>query len=257
MRIERRDPTLKYPRAIREEKRRLVLDWLLEFRVSSIELLAQRLGLTYQSSYKFFRSLLDDQIIQHFKSVHTNQARYLMLTKTGVDMLQVAGRDVSKAQTQTSRLNRYSHIMHDLAVQRAVLKRLAHYDEVIWDQHITLPDRYEKPDALLHSPKNYWVALDYERWRKEDKRIYLAFLNHAKALVKRHYSGVYYLFDRAHDLWHYQTLFAAQEWPEYNYNRQTGKITPPGTHFQPDAIEHLRDCFLFIHEPHTPTMDSH
>ena len=104
MRIERRDPTLKYPRAIREEKLRLVLDWLLEFRVSSVELLARRLGLTYQSSYKFFRSLLDDQIIQHFKSVYTNQARYLMLTKTGVDMLQVAGRDVSKAQTQTSRL---------------------------------------------------------------------------------------------------------------------------------------------------------
>ncbi len=78
-------------------------------------------------------------------------------------MLQVAGRDVAKAQTQTSRLNRYSHIMHDLAVQRAVLKRLAHYNEVIWDQHINLPDQFDNPDALLHSPKNYWVALDYER----------------------------------------------------------------------------------------------
>ena len=62
--------------------------------------------------------------------------------------------------------------------------------------------------------------------------------------------------DRAHDLWHYQTLFAAQEWPEYQYNRQTGKITPAGTHLTPDAIEHLRDCFLFIHEPHTHQMDS-
>ena len=256
MRIERRDPTLKYPRAVREEKLRLVLDWLLEFRVSSVELLAQRLGLTYQSSYKFFRSLLDDQIIQHFKSVHTHHARYLMLTPTGAAILQDAGRDISKALTTTSRLNRYSHIMHDLAVQRVVLKRLDHYDEVIWDKHITLPDQYEKPDALLHSPKNYWVALDYERWRKEDKRIYLAFLNHAKALVKRHYSGVYYLFDREHDLLHYQTLFAAQERPEYQYNRKTGKITLAGTHFQPDAIEHLRECFLFIHEPHSNTLDS-
>ena len=83
MRIERRDPTLTYPRAVREEKLRLVLDWLLEFRVSSVELLATRLGLTYHSSYKFFRSLLDDQIIQPFKSIHTHQARYLMLTKAG------------------------------------------------------------------------------------------------------------------------------------------------------------------------------
>ena len=90
-------------------------------------------------------------------------------------MLQVAGRDVSKAQTQTSRLNRYSHIMHDLAVQSAVLKRLDHYDDVIWDKHITLPDQYEKPDALMHSPKNYWVAFEYERWRKE-KKAHLSFL---------------------------------------------------------------------------------
>ena len=57
MRIEHRDPTLKYPRAIREDKRRLVLDWLLEFQFSSVEFLAQRLGLTYHGSYKFFRSL--------------------------------------------------------------------------------------------------------------------------------------------------------------------------------------------------------
>ncbi len=83
MRIERRDPTLKYPRAVREEKRRLVLDWLLEFQFSSVDLLARRLGLTYQSSYKFFRALLDAQIIQSFKSVYTNQVRYLMLTKAG------------------------------------------------------------------------------------------------------------------------------------------------------------------------------
>ena len=256
MRIERRDPTLKYPRAIREEKRRLVLDWLLEFQFSSVELLARRLGLTYHGSYKFFRSLLDDQIIQQFKSVHTHQARYLMLTKAGVDLLQVAGRDVSKAQTQPARLNRYSHIMHDLAVQSTVLKRLAHYDEVIWDQHINLLEQYDKPDVLMHSPKNYWVAFEYERWRKETKRIYLSFMNHAKALIKRHYSGVYYLFDREPDLVHYQTLFVAQEWPEYNYNRKTGKIMPVGTHFQPDAIERLRDCFLFIHEPHSHTRGS-
>ncbi len=48
-----------------------------------------------------------------------------------------AGRDVANAQTHTSRLNRDAHLMHDLAVQHAVLKRLDHYDEVIWDKHIT------------------------------------------------------------------------------------------------------------------------
>ena len=113
-----------------------------------------------------------------------------------------------------------------------------------------------QPPAKAKPPKNYWVALDYEQWRKETKRIYLSFLNHARALLKRHYSGVYYLFDREPDLVYYQTLFAAPAWPEYHYNRKTGTITPTGTHFQPDAIERLRDCFLFLHEPHTHTGDS-
>ena len=146
--------------------------------------------------------------------------------------------------------------MHDLAVQRAVLKRLDLYDEVIWEQHINLPEQCENPDVLLHAPKGYWVAFEYEHWRKEDKRIYLSFMNHAMALLKRHYSGVYYLFDREPDLVHYQTLFAARAWPEYQYNRKTGKIIPASTHFQPDTIERLRDCFLFIHESHTHTRDS-
>ena len=44
MRIEHRDPALTYTRAIREDKRQLVLDWLLEFQFSSVELLARRLG---------------------------------------------------------------------------------------------------------------------------------------------------------------------------------------------------------------------
>ena len=249
MRIEHRDLTITYTRAIRDDKRRIVLDWLLEFQFSSFDLLTRRLSLTTRSSYDFIRSLLKQQLLKEFKSVYTNQSRYFMLTKTGVDLLQVAGRDVSKAQTQTSRLNRYAHIMHDLAVQHAVLKRLAHYDEVIWDKHITIPEQFEKPDALLHSPKHYWVALEYERWRKETKRIYLSFMNHARALIKRHYSGVYYLFDREPDLVYYQTLFAAQAWPEYQYNRTSGKITSLGNDFRPDSVKNLRNCFLFIHEP--------
>ena len=93
------------------------------------------------------------------------------------------------------------------------------------------------------------MALEYERWRKETKRIYLSFMNHARALIKRHYSGVYYLFDREPDLVYYQTLFAAPAWPEYHYNRKTGKITVAGKDFNPDSVKNLRNCFLFIHEP--------
>ena len=48
-----------------------------------------------------------------------------------------------------------------------MLKRLDLYDEVIWDQHINILEKFENPDVLLHAPKGYWVAFEYERWRME------------------------------------------------------------------------------------------
>ena len=54
MHIEDRDPSLNYSHADREEKTLLVLGWLLEFRWSSFELLATRLGMRSKTSYKFF-----------------------------------------------------------------------------------------------------------------------------------------------------------------------------------------------------------
>ena len=171
-------------------------------------------------------------------------------------MLQVAGRDVSKAFTQGYKLNRYSQIMHDLAVQTVLLKRLHKFDEVIWDKNIVIPDQFEKPDALVHSPDGYWLAFEYERWRKADKRIYLSFMTHTQALLNRHYQGVYYFFDQKPDGLHYSKLFAADEWPQYRYYRQTGKILLTAKRFKPDSIKNLRKAFRFLHEPHPQKLAS-
>ncbi len=250
MRIEHRDLTLTYSHAIHHEKRRLVLDWLLEFGFSSYEFLVRRIESTPANAYPFFRALKRQGLVQEFVNVHTGPQRFLMLTKTGVEALDLVGRDTSKAMTHPHRLERHAHILHDLAVQAAVLTRLDRYDEVIWDHHIRIPEQFEKPDALLHSPRGYWVALEYERSRKARKRIYLSFRTHAKALLNRHYGGVYYLFDRKSDCSYYQTLFAAPDWPEYHHNRKTGKITSTHRDFKPDSVQNLRRVFRFLHEPY-------
>jgi len=249
MHIEHRDPTLRYPRAIRADKRRLVLDWLREFRFSTREVLAQRLQSTVKGTYQLLHDLRHQGLIQEFRSIYTNQTRFLTLSKPGFEILRQAGRDVPRAVVPTHRLSRYASILHDLAVQQAVVKRLHHYTDVIWAQQIQIPDHFEKPDALLRTPKGYWVAIDYERYRKDQKRVYLSFFNHTRALINRHYSGVYYLFDREDVLAFYQALFTKSEWREYHDNRQTGKITATGKIFKPDSIKNLPNCFAFIHEP--------
>lgn len=249
MLIEQRDTSLRYPRAIKDEKTRLVLDWLLEFRFSSIDLLSKRIGSNSVNSNRFFNSLIKDGVIQSFKNVHTKNERYVMLTRAGLSYLEVAGRDIAKATTRVQHLGRYSHIIHDMAVQYAVLNRLDQFEEVIWDRHIDLPDHQEKPDAILKSPRGYWVALEYERWRKDTKRIYISFMNHANALSEKLYAGVFYLFDRDADFKHYQKLFNEDEWPRYKRERKSGRIKQLESPYKPDDVKNLRKCFVFLHEP--------
>ena len=248
MHIEHRDPTPNYSHAVREEKTLLVLSWLLEFRWSSFELLATRLGMRSKTSYKFFRALVEEGLIQIFKSVPANIARCFLLTRRGAIQLQDAGRDISHAHTSLTGVTHDATIAHDFDVQAAVLRRLQQYDEVIWKPHITLPEPLEKPDVLLRSPQGAWVALDYERQRKDDSRIYITFRNHAEAIMNHHYGGVHLLFDRPAVLERYRTLFDAEAWPEYDFDRKKGKITARNTTFNPDTVPQLRQCLVFILE---------
>ena len=250
MKIEHRDRSIKYPPEIRKEKIRIVLDWILEFRFSSIDLLAERIGSSYKKDYNFFNALIENEMCRIFSNIHTGKKRYLMLMKNGLSYLEENfGRDVSKAETGVETLGKYSHVLHDMATQYAVLKRLDKFDEVIWDRHIDLPEHQEKPDAILYSPRGYWVALEYERWRKDSKRIYITFYNHFQALSSQLYSGVFYLFDKENDLHYYQKLFAESEWPRDKREKKEGKIKILDSTFKPDEVKNLRKSFIFSFEP--------
>lgn len=256
MHLEHRDPTLTYPDAIREERTLVVLNWLLEFEVSSFELLARLLGMKIKTSYKLFRALLAEKVIQPYNKGRANVARCFLLTRCGATQLHNAGRDISHAATSPASVTDDFDLGHALAVQAAVLPWLPQYDEVIWKSHITLPEPFDTPDVLLRSPQGAWVALDYERRRKDDNRIYMSFRNHAEAIMAKHYRGVFLLFGQAADLEHYRTLFDAEAWPEYDYHRKTRKITARNTTFTPDTVPKLRQCFVFILEDADPSASS-
>lgn len=247
--IEHRDDSLSYPKAIREEKVRLVLDWLLEFRFSSIDLLSSRLEQPKVNTNRFFNDLISSGLIQIFKNVHTKNERYVMLTTTGLSYLEAYGRDISKATTRVQHLGKYSKIIHDMSVQHSVLNRIHKYDEVIWDRHID-PDDFgsDRPDALLHSAKGHWVALEYERWRKDRKRIFMTYLAHVRAIEKKKYQAVLYDFNSEVDKNHYKDLFNADEWGIYKRLPNSTKIQkdPAGVfHPKEDTQLDLTKIFVF------------
>ncbi len=245
MHIEHRDPSPKDPHAGREEKTLRVMDWLLEFRVSSFDLLARRLGLVTKTSYKWCRALRDDGVIQPYTQVRAPVARCFLLTRRGASRLQNAGRDISDAVTAPASVTDDFDLVHALAVQAAVLRWLPQFDEVIWKPQIPLSTSFDTPDVLLRERQGGWVALDYERPGKDEKRIYMSFRTHAEAIMAQHYRAVYLVFSQPADLERYRTLFDAEAWPEYEYNRKTSKITALPTTFNPDTVPNLRQCFVF------------
>ena len=137
-------------------------------------------------------------------------------------------------------------LVHDLAVQAAVLRRLLSMTRSSGSPRSFSLSPSRSPDVLLRSPQGAWVALDYERQRKDDSRIYITFRNHAEAIMNQHYRGVHLLFDRA-DLERYRTLFDAEAWPEYDFHRKKGRSprSPPPLSRTPFQ---LRQCFVFILE---------
>ena len=131
MKIIERNAHLTYTRYIQQEKRLLVLSWLLEFRFSSPSILAQLLGQPVANNARFFMSLLEQRFIRTFKNVHTNLERLFMLDRTGIDFLMNHGLNVDNACTKPYVLQRYGFILHDQAVQEAVICKTDHHSEVI------------------------------------------------------------------------------------------------------------------------------
>ena len=246
MRIVHRNPLLKYPRAICREKLQLVLTGSWNFGspplLSWPNALARRATRPTNSFACFARTGSCNGLPM---TITTTSSIY-MLTRAGAAVLHEAGRDIANAWTSPSRLIRYPYIMHDLAVQQAAISRLDNYTEVISEHHIVIPEPFHRPDMLMRNPKNFWLAFEYERSRKQTKRIFISFNNHAQASSTNHYHGTYFLFDRESDMAYYRKLFDSKEWPKYNFNRSTGKLTPKDTPFQPDTVTNLRKCFLFI-----------
>lgn len=243
--IESRDKELIYNQTIKHEKIRMVIDWLLEFRFSTFAVLSKRLDQKITTSGGFFRLMVKSGLLTVFSNVHTRNQTYVILTSAAVSYAEADGKDISRAVTRVHNLGRYSTIVHDISVQEVIVSNLSNYDEVVWDRNIYLSEHHERPDALLRSKKNYWVAVEYERWRKERRRIYHSFANHFGAIRSSRYSGVYFLFDKEVDMEYYKTLFSSTEWPTFKRKPKTSILIPLAATISPDNFDKMRQCFIF------------
>ena len=231
---------------MKDEKMVIVFSWLLEFRFSTPKILTNVLGLSITSTPRFFSGLIKNGFIKVLKNVHTDKERLFMLTQLSVDFLNAREIDVSNAVTKAGRLERYSMILHDIGVQNFVFSKISTCSEVVWDTNIVDIDSKCRPDALMKISSNgQFVGIEYERWRKNLKRIYSSFVNHSNQMIDGHYKGVYFIFNSESDRIHYQELFNSERWPLFSQHARTGRLSHTGQFFYPDKIENLRRGFVF------------
>jgi len=246
-----RDYSLTHTQAIRRDKEQLVLEWLLEFRFSSVLLLTQLLEQSTRTSSRFFNRLISDGLIRPFTNVHTRGYNYVMLTLDGLSYLEASGCDVSVATTRVKNLGRYSRIIHDIAVQEAVLDQRKLFSSVRYERNLTDEQvGTTVPDALLSDSQGHHVALEVERWRKDNNRIRLIFEAHARAIHDGIYHGVHYRFEQAADLEHYRSLLFETSWSRYQ-RLTNGKYVSTGELFSIDELDpddDLRESFSFSHK---------
>ncbi|EAT10685.1 hypothetical protein HF888_16300 (plasmid) [Bermanella marisrubri] len=246
--VHKRDADLKYPLAIKEEKTKLVLSWLLEFRFSTFEVLAGRLGQPVANANRFFNSLLDDGFIRTFKNSMVPNTRFVMLTSKGGERLSILLGEEVRPYTRLSTFAKSTKIAHDLSVQFMVLRWIDDVDEVVWDHNIAgvheLPS-YSRPDALMKSTKGFWWALELERTRKSESRVFFSLYNHVLNIRNGCYVGVRYVFNSHAVCDFYRKVFEQDAWPLFDRDGRSGRLKRTSGFFKPSNVKNIDKIFDF------------
>ena len=224
MKIQLRDKSLKQPLAISEDKIRVSLAWLAEFRFVDYDLLGVLLEIPPNNVSRFVKQMIDKGYVRIITNQFTGKKKFLVIMKLGVDFLMAKGVDASKASTRISSIGKNSAIVHDLHLQSLVIKHLPYLEKVVWDRNIDVPEGFNRPDALLHFKNGAKIAYEYERWAKEKKRIHFLYTNHFELIRQGYFNSVVFWFDCSSDKESYTRVFEEGRWPRYYKEKRSGRL---------------------------------
>lgn len=212
-----------------QEKTHIVLAWLLEWRVSSLQILSARIGLPPTSSTRFFKILIARKILERIK-VHNSDKRDLVIL--GPEGHKILGTSNIESAAEINRVRKYTKkktITHDLESQKAVLKLLGQTMEVVSDFNIKMEGK--TPDALLFrwnrkTEKVHKVAVEMEKTAKGSKAIYFFLNTYLDLIEKDEISEVCIFFSHEDDLKTYRRYFDREMWPTTGKKRIKNDLVP-------------------------------
>jgi DNA-binding MarR family transcriptional regulator len=211
------------------EKTLLVCLWLLEWRVSTIEICAARIGLTPTSCTRFFKKLLAKQIIERIDIIDCDKRDLIILGTKGHKMLGTS--DIAYA-AEINRVRKYTKkqtIKHDIWAQKVALKLLPCAMEIISDFNIKLEAK--KPDVLVYR----WnaardeadiVAVEMEATAKDRDGIFFMLHTYLKLIEEKKVHEVRFYFLTKDDMTKYLRYFNRDMWPTTGKKQIKGATVP-------------------------------
>lgn len=212
-----------------QEKTKLVLLWLLEWRVSSLEILSARLGLQPTSSTRFFKMLLSRNILERIKPQKSDKRDLVILGPEGHKMLGTSGIESAAELNRVRKYTMKKTLNHDLEAQKAVLKLMDQTMEVVSDYNIKMEGK--RPDALLFrwNPKTekvHTVAVEMESTAKGSKGIYEFLNTYLELIEKMIVTEVFVFLSHEDDLKTYRRYFDREMWPTAGKKRIKDDLVP-------------------------------
>ena len=241
-----RNTELKSGVSIKHDKMKVIFNFLYEFQFSNIDNLAVLLGSTPPAQRRFLSALVEDGYLTKFKNSTMMQNLYFYgLTQLSIDFLIGAQiiKEGSRA-TPISRFKKVNNLPHHLEVQRYLLINWNRFDQVFWEGGFYFRSEHHRPDAIYMAVgKEHKVAIEYERWVKDSRRVFDTFYRNAINIDRNKlYQGVIYMFYSEDDMQTYSALFDHNEWPRYEKD-QRGNLKKTMMNYSPSA--EVRNCFRF------------
>jgi hypothetical protein len=197
-----------------QEKTEFVIAWLVEFRFSTIEILAAYLGLTPQDSSRFFKSLLEKKIIVRFENIYYDKADLVRLGPAGAKLFDTNLPKHITSLLRSDIFEKHERIRHDIELQKSLMYYVPKSFEIISEWNIKVLEKSKRPDALVFMT-DFPTAIEFEKTRKSPARIYQAFWYYFEALNELDFDEVHFIFPDKSIRNYYQSLFEKQSWPEF------------------------------------------
>lgn len=234
-----------------KEKTLRTLQWLLEFRISSIEILSATLGLEPNGASRFFKHLIDQHLIERVKATYCDKRDLVILGYRAATYLEGDTRDFTSDIAKARRMKSKDDLNHHLEVQKAVLRLLPQAMEVISEFNIELEGK--RPDALVLIG-NSVLAMEMEKTHKSKKTVHLIFQQYLKLISSGHVACVYFFFSKKEDRERYQRYFAEEDWNEayINTKKKLTKLTGNTIHIAADHWIRKKRVFFFDSPPEEP-----